>query len=174
MVYWKAATLLCQQRSIHQSYGFSSSHVWMWELDHKEGWVSKDWCFQVVVSWTWGGEWGTDSCLLSVEAASIRCSYVSPLARHGCFLCHLHRQKGDYTNHSPFSNDGWTLGPSGLWQPLSRCPAQHTCVCWRHLLATLQVLHIVCYLMYHQSMQLAWASGSHLELGDAGSCFTYF
>ena len=29
-----------------QSYGFSSSHVWMWDLDHKEGWVSKNWCFQ--------------------------------------------------------------------------------------------------------------------------------
>ena len=28
-----------------QSYGFSSSHVWMWELDHKEGWVQKIWCF---------------------------------------------------------------------------------------------------------------------------------
>ena len=32
-----------------QSYGFSSSHVWMWELDHKEGWASKNWCFQIVV-----------------------------------------------------------------------------------------------------------------------------
>ena len=32
-----------------QSYGFSSSHVWMWELDHKEGWVLKIWCFQFVV-----------------------------------------------------------------------------------------------------------------------------
>ena len=28
-----------------QSYGFSNSHVWMWELDHKEGWASKNWCF---------------------------------------------------------------------------------------------------------------------------------
>ena len=28
-----------------QSYGFSSSHVWMWELDHNEGWVPKNWCF---------------------------------------------------------------------------------------------------------------------------------
>ena len=27
-----------------QGYGFSSSHVWMWELDHKEGWTSKNWC----------------------------------------------------------------------------------------------------------------------------------
>ena len=28
---------------------FSGSHVWMWELDHKEGWLWKDWCFQTVV-----------------------------------------------------------------------------------------------------------------------------
>ena len=27
----------------------SSSHVWMWELDHKEGWVPQNWCFQTVV-----------------------------------------------------------------------------------------------------------------------------
>ena len=28
-----------------QSYGFSSSHVWKWELDHKESWATKNWCF---------------------------------------------------------------------------------------------------------------------------------
>ena len=32
-----------------QSYGFSSSHVWMWELDYKESWVPKNWCFWNVV-----------------------------------------------------------------------------------------------------------------------------
>ena len=32
-----------------QSYGFSSSHVWMWELDHKEDWVPKNWCCQTMV-----------------------------------------------------------------------------------------------------------------------------
>ena len=32
-----------------QSYGFSSSHVWMWELDCIESWVSKNWCFWTVV-----------------------------------------------------------------------------------------------------------------------------
>ena len=32
-----------------QSYGFSSSHVWMWKLDHKEGWTSKYWSFWTVV-----------------------------------------------------------------------------------------------------------------------------
>ena len=29
--------------------GFFSSHVWMWELDHKEGWAPKNWCFWTVV-----------------------------------------------------------------------------------------------------------------------------
>ena len=32
-----------------QSYGFSSCHVQMWELDHKESWVLKNWCFWTVV-----------------------------------------------------------------------------------------------------------------------------
>ena len=32
-----------------QSYGFSSSHVWMWELGHKGSWVPKHWCFWTVV-----------------------------------------------------------------------------------------------------------------------------
>ena len=32
-----------------QSYGFSSSHVWMWELDYKEIWAPKNWCFWIVV-----------------------------------------------------------------------------------------------------------------------------
>ena len=30
-------------------YGFSSSHVWMWELDYKESWALKNWCFWTVV-----------------------------------------------------------------------------------------------------------------------------
>ena len=32
-----------------QNYSFSSSHVQMWELDHKEGWALKNWCFLIVV-----------------------------------------------------------------------------------------------------------------------------
>ena len=32
-----------------QSYGFSSSHVQIWELDHKTGWAPKNWCFWTVV-----------------------------------------------------------------------------------------------------------------------------
>ena len=32
-----------------QGYGFSCGHVWMWELDYKESWVPKNWCFWTVV-----------------------------------------------------------------------------------------------------------------------------
>ena len=40
--------ILCHP-SYCQSYSFSISYVWMWELDHKEGWVSKNWWFQTAV-----------------------------------------------------------------------------------------------------------------------------
>ena len=33
----------------NQGYGFSSGHVWMWELDYKESWAPKNWCFWTVV-----------------------------------------------------------------------------------------------------------------------------
>ena len=33
-----------------ETYGFSSSYVWMWELDSKESWVQKNWCFEL---WCW-------------------------------------------------------------------------------------------------------------------------
>ena len=32
-----------------QNYGFYSSHIWMWELEHKESWAPMNWCFQIVV-----------------------------------------------------------------------------------------------------------------------------
>ena len=31
-----------------QGYGFSSGHVWMWDLDYKESWALKNWCFWTV------------------------------------------------------------------------------------------------------------------------------
>ena len=34
---------------LSQSYGFSSSHVWIWELDHKERWATENWCFWIVL-----------------------------------------------------------------------------------------------------------------------------
>ena len=54
--YYKPRKCIQKQRHLfvnkgpyNQSYGFSSSHIQMWELDHKEGWVPKNWCFWTVV-----------------------------------------------------------------------------------------------------------------------------
>ena len=49
IAYWKAEKLLCQQSPSSQGYGFSSSHVWMWELDCEESLAPKNWCFWTVV-----------------------------------------------------------------------------------------------------------------------------
>ena len=43
-------TKVCLSQSyLVKTTGFSSSYVWMWELDHKESWVSKNWCLWTVV-----------------------------------------------------------------------------------------------------------------------------
>ena len=53
---WPTKTCIKKQRHYFankclssQGYGFSSSHVWMWELDYKEIWAPKNWCFWTVV-----------------------------------------------------------------------------------------------------------------------------
>ena len=53
-----------------QSYCFSSSHVWIWELDHKEGWVLKNWCFQTVV-------------LKKTLQSSLDCKEIQPIHTEG-------------------------------------------------------------------------------------------
>ena len=45
----KSRDITANKSPYSQSYGFSSSHVWMWQLDHKEGWELKNWCFWTVV-----------------------------------------------------------------------------------------------------------------------------
>ena len=40
---------LANKGTSSQSYGFSSSHVWMWELDYNENWRPKTWCFWTMV-----------------------------------------------------------------------------------------------------------------------------
>ena len=62
----KAEILLCQQGLSSQGYGFSSGHVWMWELDYKESWVPKNWCF-----WTVGLEKTLGSPLDCKEILSV-------------------------------------------------------------------------------------------------------
>ena len=45
----KTETLLCQQKSVYSKLWFSSNYVWMWELDYKQSWAPKNWCFWTVV-----------------------------------------------------------------------------------------------------------------------------
>ena len=48
-VNYRLWVIMKRQCRFQYSYVFSSSHVRMWELDHKEGWEPKNWCFQIVV-----------------------------------------------------------------------------------------------------------------------------
>ena len=57
-----------------QGYGFSSSHVWMWELEYKESWAPKNWCF-----WTMVFE-------KSLEC-SLDCKEIQPVHRKGNQSC---------------------------------------------------------------------------------------
>ena len=53
-----------------QGYGFSSSHVWMWELDYKESWTPKNWCFWTVV-------------LEKTLESPLDCKEIQPIHRKG-------------------------------------------------------------------------------------------
>ena len=53
-----------------QSYDFSSSHVWMWELDYKESWALKNWCFWTVV-------------LEKTRESSLACKEIKPVNPKG-------------------------------------------------------------------------------------------
>ena len=61
----------------NHSYGFSSSHVWVWELDHKKSWALKNWCF-----WTAVLEKTLESPLDCKEIQPVILKEISP----GCSL----------------------------------------------------------------------------------------
>ena len=47
---WKSRDITLPTKAhIVKAMGLFSSHVWMWELDHKEGWTPRNWCFWIVV-----------------------------------------------------------------------------------------------------------------------------
>ena len=48
-VYKRQRHYFADKGPYNPSYAFFSSHVWMWELDHKEGWALKNWCYWTVV-----------------------------------------------------------------------------------------------------------------------------
>ena len=78
-----------------QSYGFSGSHVWMWELDHKESWVPKNWCFWIVVlerllKVPWTARRSTQSILKEISPEYSLEGLMLKLKLHN--FCHLMRR----------------------------------------------------------------------------------
>ena len=51
LYYQKQRYYFADQGPSSQGYRFSSSHVWIWELEYKESWEPKNWCFEL---WCWG------------------------------------------------------------------------------------------------------------------------
>ena len=100
----KAETLLCWQRS-NQSYGFSSSHGWMWESDLKESWSPKNWWFWTMVlekileskDWCWS--WNSNTLVTWREE-------LTHWKRPWCWERFKARGKGDDRGR-----DGWMASP---------------------------------------------------------------
>ena len=46
---WPTSTAYSNKSLSSQSYGFSTSHVWIWELNYEESWLLKNWCFWTVM-----------------------------------------------------------------------------------------------------------------------------
>ena len=74
-----------------RSYVFPSSHVWMWELDHKQGWALKNWCFQTVV-------------LEKTLESPLDCKEIKPVNHKG-------NQSWIFTGRTDAEAEAWILWP---------------------------------------------------------------
>ena len=82
-----------------QSNGFSSSHVWMWELDNKEGWISNNWCFWTVV-------------LENTLESSLDCkeiTLVNPKGNQSCIFIGRADAKAEAPNLWPPDMKSWLI-----------------------------------------------------------------
>ena len=70
----KTETYFVNEGPFSQGYGFSGSHVWMWELDYKESWVPKNWSFWTVV-------------LEKTLESPLDCKEIQPVHSKGDQLC---------------------------------------------------------------------------------------
>ena len=94
-----------------QSYGFSSSHLWMWEVDYKEGWVPKNWCFWTVV-------------LEKTLESPLDCKEIQPVHPKGkqpwIFIGRMLKLKLQYLGHLMWRTDSFEktlmLGKTEGWR----------------------------------------------------------
>ena len=91
-----------------QSYGFSSSHVWMWELDCKESWAPKNWCFWTVVL-----EKTLESPLDSKEIQPVHCKDQSWI-----FIGRTHSEAKTPNTFTPWCGEMTHLKRLWCWERL--------------------------------------------------------
>ena len=68
--YWQSQLTNFKQHKIANKYGFSSSHVWMWELNHKEGWIPNAfelWCWRKLLRVPWTARRSNQSILKKIS-----------------------------------------------------------------------------------------------------------
>ena len=111
-----------------QSYGFSSSHVWMWELDHKESWVLKNWCFWTVVL-----EKTLESPLDCIEIKP-----VNPKRNQSCIIIERTDAKAETPILPPPDEKNWLIGKdldAGKdWRQEEKGTTEDDMVGWHHQL----------------------------------------
>ena len=94
----KVETLLCWKFQYNQSYDFSSCHVWMWQLHHKEWWAMNNWWF-----WTLVLDKSVESALDCKETHPVILNEINPeYSLEGLMLRNLHTvlHSGCITLHS--------------------------------------------------------------------------
>ena len=87
-----------------QSYGFSSSHVWIWELDHKD-WALKNWCF-----WTLAWEKTLESLLDCKEIQP-----VNPKGNHSWIFTGRTDAEAETPILCPSDATHWLIGKDPAW-----------------------------------------------------------
>ena len=136
-----------------QSYGFSSSHVWMWELEHKESWVPKNWCF-----WT--------EVLEKTLESPLDCKEIKPVHPKGnqCWIF-IGRTDAEAPIFWPPDAKNWLIGidpDTGKdWGQEEKGRAEGEMVGWHHWLDGLSKLQelVVDREAWHAAIQALAESG---------------
>ena len=111
-----------------QSYGFSSSHVWMWQLDHKEGWAPNNWCLRTVL-------------LEKTLESPLNCKEIIPVNpkrnQHWIFIGRTDTE-GNLQCFWPPDANSWLTGKDPdawkVWRPEEKGAAEDEMVGWHHRL----------------------------------------
>ena len=109
-----------------QRYGFSSSHVWMWELDHQESWELKNWCFWTVV-------------LKKTLESPLDCKEIQPVHPKGnqswIFIRRIDAE-AEAPKLWPPDMKNWLNGKNSDlgkdWRQEEKGMTEHEMVCWQH------------------------------------------